>query len=142
MLRGPSSTSSATAGVIVIHGANGITTSGTIGPNTVTISGSGIVDVVTYTAVTNAMSPYTVLGTDYYLGCNVTGGVITILLPNAPATGRVFIAKDNAGLAATSNITLTTVGGAVNIDGATSFVMNTAYESANVIFNGTSYEVW
>ena len=131
-----------TAGVIIIHGTSGITTSGTIGPNTVTISGSGVVDTVPYTPVNNAASPYTVLGTDYYLGCDVTAGVISILLPNAPSTGRVFIVKDKVGSAATSNITVTTVGGTVTIDGATTFVMNTAYESCNVIFNGVSYEIW
>ena len=72
----------------------------------------------------------------------MTAGVITILLPNAPATGRVFTVKDKVGLAGTSNITVTTVGGAVTIDGATTFVMNTNYQSADFIFNGTSYEIY
>ena len=63
-------------------------------------------------------------------------------MPNAPATGRTYIIKDKVGLAGTSNITVTTVGGAVTIDGATTFVLNTAYESVNVIFNGTSYEIY
>lgn len=105
-----------------------------------TWQGSGT--TVTVTSVNNAASPYTVLSTDYFLSCDVTAGVITVRLPNAPATGRVFIIKDLVGLAATSNITITTVGGAVNIDGATSYVMNTAYQSANVVFNGTSYMVY
>jgi len=97
---------------------------------------------LTYTAVNHAASPYTVLVSDDYLGADVTAGVISILLPNAPATGKVVIVKDKVGLAATSNITVTTVGGAVTLDGSTSFVMNTAYQSAEFIFNGASYEIF
>lgn len=87
-------------------------------------------------------SPYTVLSSDYYISANSTGGVISVLFPDAPATGRVFIVKDATGTAGTNNITLTTVGGTVLIDGATSFVMNTAYESVSVIFVVDHYEVF
>jgi hypothetical protein len=113
----------------------------TNGAGTITIAASGTTNL-TYTGVNHAASPYTVLTTDEYISADVTAGVISILLPNGPATGRVYIVKDKVGLAGTSNITVTTVGGAVNIDGATTFVMNTAYESCQVIFNGTSYEVF
>lgn len=98
--------------------------------------------VVPVTALDNTDSPYTVLTTDYYLSCNVTSGTLTIQLPNAPTTGSVWVVKDSAGQAATNNITVTTVGGVVTLDGATSFVMNTAFEAANFLFNGTSYEVF
>jgi hypothetical protein len=98
------------------------------------------VEVIPYTGVTHAQSPYTTLSTDYYISCDLTGGVITIRLPNAPATGRVYIIKDRLGLAATSNITITTPGGTVTLDGSTSFVMNTAYEAIQFVFNGTNYE--
>ena len=94
------------------------------------------------TALDNTDSPYAVLDADEYLSCDVSGGVLTIQLPNAPTTGRIIIVKDSGGDAATSNITVTTVGGVVTIDGATSFVMNTNYQAANFIFNGTSYEVY
>jgi|SRR5579859_7233265 len=192
----------ATAGVINLSGGNNLTTTGTAGPNTATISLTGITQhslqvggaanaltqlgvasngqlpigsagadpvlatltagtgisisngagsitisatgttTLTVTSVNHAASPYTVLTTDEFLAVDVTAGVVSILLPNAPATGRVFYIKDSKGLAATSNITVTTVGGAVNIDGATSFVMNTAYESISVIFDGSAYEVF
>lgn len=95
-----------------------------------------------YTSVNNAASPYTVLSTDYYLSVDASGGVVTIRLPNAPTNYTTYIIKDRGGNAATNNITVTTVGGAVTIDGGTSFVMNTAYESITVLFNGTSYEVF
>lgn len=108
----------------------------------ITISADTQAQVVSYTAVVFAQSPYSVLSTDYYIGANVTGGAITILLPNAPTTGRIFAVKDVAGLAASSNITVTTVGGVVTIDGATSYVMNLTYQAIQLIFNGTSYEIY
>ena len=115
----------------------------TPGHNSLTITATGVFDpIVPYTPVNHAASPYTVLSGDYYLSADVTAGVITILLPNGPSTGRCYVVKDKVGLAATSNITITTVGGSVTIDGATSFVMNTAYESVELIFNGSNYEVW
>lgn len=114
----------------------------TNGAGSITISANTSSMVVAYTGVTHAQSPYTVLSTDDYISADVTGGVITIKLPNAPATGTVYSVKDRVGLAGISNITVTTVGGAVNIDGSTSFVMNTAYESISVIFSGTAYEVY
>jgi hypothetical protein len=114
----------------------------TNGAGTITIAANTGSETVAYTGVNHAASPYTVLATDYYISADVTAGVISILLPNAPSTGRIFVIKDKVGLSATSNITVTTVGGAVNIDGATSFVMNTAYESVQVIFNGSTYEVF
>lgn len=114
----------------------------TNGAGTITIAANTAAQVVAYTAVNFAASPYTALSTDYYLGVNATGGAISILLPNGPTMGRIFAIKDNVGIAATNNITVTTVGGVVTIDGAATFVMNTAYESVSLIFNGTSYEVY
>ena len=111
------------------------------GAGSITISATGTT-TLTVTSVNHAASPYTVLSTDEFLAVNVSGGVVSILLPNAPVTGRVYYIKDSTGGAATSNITVTTVGGAVNIDGATTFTLNTAFESISVIFDGVSYEVF
>jgi hypothetical protein len=94
------------------------------------------------TPVTHGASPYTVLTTDQFLSCATSGGVITLLLPNAPVTGQVWTVKDASGAAATSNITVTTVGGAVTIDGVTSYVLNVNYQSISVIFDGASYSVF
>ena len=113
-----------------------------------TSSGSGLptwanaTTVLSITAVNNAASPYTVLSGDQYLKVDSTAGAVSILLPNAPTTGRIINIKDSTAMAQTNNITVTTVGGSVNIDGATSYVMNTNYESINVIFDGTAYEVF
>lgn len=116
---------------------SGITISN--GPGTITISSTGA-DLLAYTSVTT--TPYVVLSTDEFLGVNVSAVPRTIQLPNAPSTGRVIYIKDSTGNANTNNISVTTVGGAVTIDGVTTYTMNTQYSSINVIFNGTSYEVF
>jgi hypothetical protein len=95
-----------------------------------------------YTSVNNAASPYTVLSTDYYISVDATAGAVTIRLPNAPTANRVFVIKDRLGVSATNNITVTTVGGAVLIDGATSYALNNNYQSIELIFNGSSYEIY
>lgn len=121
----------------VLTAATGINV--TNGAGSITISTSGVINL-TYTAVST--SPYVVLSTDSYIGVNSSGGARTIQLPNAPATGKVYIVKDSAGSSVSNNITITTVGGSVTIDGATTFVMNSAYQAVQVIFNGTSYEIF
>lgn len=95
-----------------------------------------------YTAVNHAATPYTVLSTDYYLAVDVTAGVVTIKLPNAPTNYTQYVIKDKVGLSATSNITVTTVGGTVTIDGVTSYVLNTAYQSINVLFDGSNFQIY
>lgn len=120
-----------------IFGGSGITTSSS--GDTVTISATGITTLA-YRAVST--TPYVVVAGDAFLGVDCSAGAITIELPNTVATGRVFVIKDSTGNAQTHNITVTTVGGLVNIDGATSFVMNTQYESVNALFDGTTYQIY
>lgn len=114
----------------------------TNGAGSITIASNTQAQVVAYTAVNNAASPYTILSTDYYIGANVTAGAITLRFPNAPTAGRIFVVKDTAGLSAANNISITTVGGIVTIDGAATYTLNTNYASVQLIFNGTSYEVY
>jgi len=82
--------------------------------------------------------PYTALDSDYIIEVD-TSSARTINLPNAPTTGKSHVIKDVIGSAATNNITLTTVGGSVTIDGSTSRTLVSNYVSATVYFNGTSY---
>jgi hypothetical protein len=124
-------------GTAVITGGSGITV--TPGANSIVISGSGSI-TFTYTNVNT--SPYVVLITDEYLSVDCSGGPITIQLSNAATLGKTFVIKDRTGSAAINNITVTTVGGAVNIDGATTFVMNSAYQAISLLGNNTSYEVY
>lgn len=124
-------------GVLQVVGGTNITTSGAT--NVITINASPDLDL-NYTAVNT--TPYVVLATDQYLGVDCSGAPITIELENAPSTGRVVVIKDSTGSANSNNITVTTVSGAINIDGATSYTMNTQYAAIQVIFNGTSYEIF
>lgn len=114
----------------------------TAGANTITIAANTASIVSNYVEVLFAASPYSALSTDYYISADTAGGAITIRLPNAPSTGRTFVVKDQVGNAAAVNVTVTTVGGVVNIDGATSFVMNANYQSASFVFGGAAYEVF
>lgn len=132
-----------TAGNINVEGdGTTITVVGNPGTSTLTISQVSQVPIVHYTNVNHAASPYTVLSTDDYISVDVSGGVVTLLFPNAPAIGRIYVVKDRTGGSATNNISVTTVGGAVTIDGATTYTMNTNFDAIQLLFNGTSYEVW
>lgn len=126
------------ANVLTVLGGAGCATSASGSTITVTVDGTA----PTYVNVTTAMSPYTVLATDYFISCDSTLGVITILLPNAPTTYDRFVVKDRTGTADTLNIIVTTVGGIVNIDGVPSYVCDEEYESIEVLFNSTSYEIF
>lgn len=114
----------------------------TNGAGSITINANDGAQTYNITALDNTDSPYTVLSDDFYMSCDVSSGALTIDLPDSPTTGRVFIVKDAAGNAATNNITVTTVGGAVNIDGSTTYILATDYQATQFIFNGTSYEVF
>jgi len=122
-----------------ITAGNNITVTNGSGSITIAANGGGELAI---TSLDDTDSPYTVLSTDEYLSCDVSGGTLTVDLPDAPTTGRVIRIKDSGRDAATNNISVTTVGGVVTIDGVTTFTMNTNYQSISVIFNGTSYEVF
>lgn len=124
------STLTAGSGISITNGAGSITVSAT-GTTTLNV-----------TSVTHAASPYTVLAADDFLAVDTTGGVVTLLFPNAPATGRVYSIKDSKLDSATNNITVTSVGGTVTFDGSTSRIINTNGASLNIIFDGTNYEIF
>lgn len=119
-----------------------LTSNGPGMPPTFQAAGGGGSGTYTYTNVNT--SPYVVLISDNYISVDSSGGAITIELPNAATSGRFWVIKDRTGSAGTvgHNITIQSVSGAVNIDGSTSFVMNTAYESVMVMGNGSTYEVF
>lgn len=94
------------------------------------------------TLTTPVSYPYTVLDTDYMVLVDSSGGARTINLPNTTTTGKVFIIKDNTGNGLANNITITTPGGVVTIDGSTTFVLNGAWESADIVWTGTNYRVF
>lgn len=126
------------ANILNIVGSGNLATSAS--GNTVTITESQSQIATNYTAV--ATTPYVVVATDYYISVSTTGGARTIQLPNAPTQYRLFVVKDRTGNAAANNISITTVGGAVLIDGVTTYTLNQSYEAVDILFNGTSYEIF
>lgn len=124
------------ANVLNIRGGMGITVSGA--SNTVTVASTGVF----YSYVNVNTSPYTVLTTDVYLSVDCSAIPITIKFPNAALLGEPYIVKDRTGNANVNNITVTTVGGAVDIDGDVTFVMDSAYQSLSLVGNGTTYEIY
>jgi hypothetical protein len=112
-----------------------------------TVDANGFVSIANFTPfaykqINHASSPYTVLATDDYISADPTAGTITILLPNAPTLYRQFIIKDRTGKASTNNISITTVGGVVTIDGQTTYTLAGNYGAVQLLWNGTSYEVY
>lgn len=142
-------------GTISTQNANSVTISGgsidgtAIGAGTpstgafTTLGATGIITMasgeVVKTTVPGAY-PYSVPTSDYIILVD-TASARTIRLPDAPTTNSTWVIKDNVGSAAANNITLTTVGGAVTIDGATSQTMAVNWISYTVVFNGTSYRI-
>lgn len=102
--------------------------------------GTGL--VVPVTTVVFGASPYTVLGTDYFISVDTSGGAVTVTLPAATAlTGRTFVIRDTGGAAAISNITIG--GGGTNLVGggaaAATKVLSAAYAGATVYSNGATW---
>lgn len=122
---------------INVVGSGNVTVTGNPGTHTLTITTTGI-STFNYTPVN--VTPYTVLAIDAVLGIDTSALAITIKLPNAASqSGQTYYIKDAFGDAGTHNITVTTVGGAVLIDSATSIILNTNFESITVLWNGTEY---
>lgn len=102
--------------------------------------GTGLVLPVVSKA--NADTPYTVLGTDYFISCDTSAGVLTVTLPAATAlAGRTYVIRDTGGNAAVNNITIG--GGGTNLVGggaaAATKTLSAAYSGAIVISNGTTW---
>jgi hypothetical protein len=132
-------TATPSLGNLNVLGTNGIITQGS--GNTVTISGVGI--AYNYTNVNHASSPYTVLTTDYFISVDCSAGTVQLNFPNSPTFKQIWIVKDRTGNAATNNITLTTPGGTVTIDGLTTYTMNSNYQAINLLANASpTYEVY
>lgn len=109
--------------------------------NTLTISmAPNASAIVHYTNINT--SPYVATTTLFYLSVDTSVIPITIQLPNTPPNGRFWVIKDRAGNAEINNITITTPGGLDTIDGVISYIINTNYQSTNILYNGANYEIW
>ncbi len=82
--------------------------------------------------------PYTTIPQDTLILVD-TSSPRTITPLASPTTGQVHRIKDNVGSGNSNNITITPSG--KNIDGASSFVINTNYGSVDIVYNGTQWNV-
>lgn len=125
---------------------SGISTVGNIyttgSGSTLTINNTKAQFMTNYTTVNHAASPYVVLVTDNYIAVDCSAGTVTLNFPNAPTTNRIWVVKDKTGSAATNNISITTVGGSVTIDGQTTYKLVANYSSISLLFDGTNYEIY
>lgn len=127
-----------------IAGSIFLNASGAAGGIQMTAGTSGIVmssgQIVNITEVDTGDTPYAALGSDYYIATDTTGGAMQIDLPAAPETGRSYKIQDAKGQAAIGgNITISGNGNNIAASGASAatFVLNTAYESIVLTFDGT-----
>lgn len=94
-------------------------------------------NIVGVTLVTT--SPYSVLTTDFHLSVTTTSIPITITLPLSPVVGFSMEIKDAAGNASVNNITIN--GNGYNLDGASSFTIDTNYQCITIRFVGTRWSI-
>ena len=147
---GNTGTATPSSGIINVVGlgivASGYSVSGNVitaaAGNTVTIYETKAQEVTGYFRITFADSPYTAADDDYYISVDSSGGPVTVLLPNAPASRRMFLVKDALGTAVTNPITITTPGGTTTFDGGTTYLLDTNYEAVLLTFNNVSYEAF
>lgn len=125
-------TTSGSTGSVNTAGGIGITKSLYVG-GTATWAGSLFVKVRSSGSSTITVSATT----DYFFCLDPTSNAIAVDLPATPATGATYLIKDCTGKAATNNITVTPASG--NIDGASTLVMSTNYQSLAVTYTGSQW---
>lgn len=97
-----------------------------------------------YTNVTFAMSPYTVLSTDYFISVDASAGPVVINLPDSPSTNQQFIVKDRLGVAGNpaTTITVKSLSGVTTIDQSASVIFDDNFDSLECIYHSANYEVF
>ena len=107
-----------------------------------TAPGVQLLDPTPAKAYCQQAASYAALPGDEYIGVVTTSTACTITLPALSSVnrGKVYVIKDESGLAATHNITLARTG-ADTIDGATSKTISAAYGSLKVVATATGWSM-
>ena len=90
-------------------------------------------------AVNIQAGDYTTTYNDQFIGATTSSAAPTITLVASPEVGLTQTISDISGNAATHNITVN--GNGINIDGASTFVMNTNYGSLTFCYTGLIWKV-
>jgi hypothetical protein len=97
--------------------------------------------VVNKVTVFIASGGYSVDANDYTVVINkTTGAATTVTLPSSPVTGRTLCIIDGKGDALLNNITVTPASGTIN--GASTYVISSNRGTANLVYNGTEWNVF
>jgi hypothetical protein len=118
----------ASAGTLAMNSSEGI------------ILNSG--QTVAVTQLSSVQSPYSVLALDYFLSCDTSLGVLTIVLPAASSClGRTIVIRDSIGNVSVNNITIVTAGGNLVGGGSSDAtkILSSNYSGATVFSNGTTW---
>lgn len=144
----PPTSACSTCGTMASQNANAVAiTGGSIsGTNIVTYQGIGepLVNVTSGTTYTvpAVLSIAVVRNDSVALTVTLPAAINYSTCPSATAgTCPVIYVKDAAGNANTYNITINTADGKT-IDGASTYVLNIAYQNTMLIFNGTNWSVF
>jgi len=114
-----------TSGQILSQTGTGI---GWASPSTLTVSVASV-----------SSGTYQILDSDYYIGCDGSGIVLTLPPGTGVLIGKVFIIKDESGLAATNHITVN--GSGDLIDGNSSLTIVVNYLALGLLWTGTKWSI-
>ena len=139
----PSADNTLDLGTLALHWREGyfgtVSSTNLIASATSTLSGTVIHGGGFIEHYVNVSTNYTALQSDMSIGVSSTGAVLVTLPPNAVA-GTTYKVKDERGTAAANNITVSSTG-AVKVDGAANFVMNSNYAANEFYSNGQNWFV-
>jgi len=132
---------------LVYNNAGTITLQGHVGhtliANTTTVASTSTSKFITNVGrrvTTNVKTAnYTITTSDEIILVGALSGSITITLPSGPTAGDIYAIKDQGGTAATFNIVVS--GNGNNIDGSSSYSINTNYQSITLVFGNGSWSI-
>jgi len=127
-----------TAGTITLNGAGSVSTS--VSGTTVTITGSGSMLLNTVT-VDVFSSPYTVASGVDVVFVDANSGNITINLPSTATDGRRIYIVDQ-GASGVTGYNTTVSGNGNQINGNTTFTINSSYQALSVVGDGSNYYIF
>lgn len=97
------------------------------------ITATGVIENINTTAKT---ANYTIVATDDNVLCDTSSSAFTITLPASPENGRVY-----AVILETGGNTLTISGNGKNINGSSTLALTTQGDAAQLVYNGTQWNI-